>query len=714
MFKNTAYQTESTTRRPRGMGLVFPLLLALSLSCNFLTQSLPDSIGTGALSAEATSPVSVHIEWQAVPGASGYKLEGRYGSEFFPIADLPGDQTSYDHFVVPGSAEIAYRLNADENEIGAMTVRMPELDPNPLVVQTSLAGMGGVPEMGSGAMPTFDPSTIPEFDPNTLPSFDPNLIPGFDPSLLTPPASDSDPGSTPDPLAASGPPYTAQEIGPEGGTLTVKGLNGVTYTLVLPAGAVDQTTAVALWPAQDIGDLPFSSGLLGAVQVWPQIPFDTPLTLTIELPETGAASPKTGFSVMSGSNELFMVPIQTDGEIAYTYRVHWGDTFGLASATPQEIRDQAARIPTDSGAQMAQLIATLRSLSVDSGPQSEGILADQLLEGLLAQLDRIEVRAPIQGSASDDVYLISASRRDAGSGNGQRSQAAREVSNAVDTARSFFNEFAYGSSSGADSVSGVRDRLVAKIKAFVRKTELACLTEDAFYVTYLMNKLEWARVNAHPSQNFWAWLAEGYGPADTLKPCTFELEITSKVNLETRIAIGLVINSFEVSTPQPIKLKLGYRENSMFLYGVGPIQYDKFTATVPRCTPIEVSPYPEASLWIEDLSIEFDEDGNLSDFVLRRVRGNSLSSSTGSAGGTIFDLSGCNPKINFSDPPEPWTGAFMSSVELYRVYDMWEIGGSPPFFTATNSEFRRISGRIPFTDIIETTSLRLSLFGPDE
>src|SRR5688572_15707867 len=103
---------------------LFIVLLIFSLSCNFLTQALPTAVvgtagtvATGNLSAEATSPASVKLEWKAVSGASAYQLEARYGMEFFPVATLSADQTSYEHFVVPGSTEITYRLSAG-SEIG--------------------------------------------------------------------------------------------------------------------------------------------------------------------------------------------------------------------------------------------------------------------------------------------------------------------------------------------------------------------------------------------------------------------------------------------------------------------------------------------------------------------------------------------------------------------------------------------------------------------
>src|SRR5688572_15326932 len=114
------------------------LLLAFSLACAAVGQVLPVG-GAQAFSAQAGSPALVSLEWPAMAGAEGYLLEGRYGTgEFFEVAQPGAGATGFTHFVVPGSAQVSYRLSAvtdgNNKEVGSLDVEIPALAPNPLVI----------------------------------------------------------------------------------------------------------------------------------------------------------------------------------------------------------------------------------------------------------------------------------------------------------------------------------------------------------------------------------------------------------------------------------------------------------------------------------------------------------------------------------------------------------------------------------------------------
>src|SRR5688572_27834777 len=116
------------------------LLLVFSLACAAAGQLVPQGGGGAqAFSAQAWSPAVVSLQWPAVSGAEGYLLEGRYGtSEFCEVARPGAGATSFTHFVVPGSAQVSYRLSAvtagENKEVGSLDVEIPALAPAPLVI----------------------------------------------------------------------------------------------------------------------------------------------------------------------------------------------------------------------------------------------------------------------------------------------------------------------------------------------------------------------------------------------------------------------------------------------------------------------------------------------------------------------------------------------------------------------------------------------------
>jgi hypothetical protein len=226
---------------------------------------------SGPFSAVATSAISVNLAWDPVEGASGYRVENQFGdSEWFVLAELGADATSYEAFLAPSDMELNYRLTplTGETEVKALnaSVTTPPVVPNPYSVVATIEQ----PDYSNLGL------NIPGFDPNT---FDPST---FDPSTLDLSALDSenfDPASLM-PVSVSSLAY----IGPEGGNLSVTGKNDVVYTLEVPPGALSFTTSFVLTPVADIQGYPFSGGWSAAVSIQPEgIYFEIPAKLTIEL-----------------------------------------------------------------------------------------------------------------------------------------------------------------------------------------------------------------------------------------------------------------------------------------------------------------------------------------------------------------------------------------------------------------------------------------------
>ena len=245
-------------------------VLLVSLSCMSTTQVSNDSGQTqvpqlsSPFAAEATSPMSVQLAWQPVTGVQKYLLAVRLGdSEFIPIAELPADQTSFEDFPVPDSSELTYRLQAvtssATSDVGTATVTTSEVEPNPLTVQANdYAPIVWAP-------PTPDPN-------------DPNI----DPSIYFPPGFDPDNPEDFDPASAMQQVETSGEIGPEGGTLSITTPDNITYELIIPPDALEESTLISLIPIETIDGLPFDGGLQGAVRIEPDgLMLDLPATLRI-------------------------------------------------------------------------------------------------------------------------------------------------------------------------------------------------------------------------------------------------------------------------------------------------------------------------------------------------------------------------------------------------------------------------------------------------
>jgi hypothetical protein len=256
--------------------LVVSTAILLIMACSVTTQtsSREDTsagqitAGSEDFGAEATSANSVLLIWPAAAGAEKYLLDLEMDSgEFLPVAELAADQTSYEHIGVPEAFKLTYRLRvqtASETSAGlTLTITTPEATPDPLSVQGA-----------EYANITWEPPTPDPSDP--IP--DPSLYypPGFDPEH----PEDFDPSSLMVPVRTSG------EIGPEGGRLSITTPDGITLELIIPPGALEDSTNIQLIPIETIGGLPFTGGLAGAVRIEPDgLLLEVPATLRITRPD---------------------------------------------------------------------------------------------------------------------------------------------------------------------------------------------------------------------------------------------------------------------------------------------------------------------------------------------------------------------------------------------------------------------------------------------
>lgn len=241
------------------------LVLALLQACILTDGLLPDGRNPGlaptatrvpfvaendgppGFRAELSSPDIVLLTWEVVPEAVGYKVQVVFdGLEPLTVAYLPQEATHFEHFLAPEASLLTYRLQtvAAGGPAGASSLQVETQGhaPNPLTVQAAFSETGIVSAV----------------------------------------------------------------IGPAGGTLETVDGRGLTYTLVIPPGAIRTDLEISMTPVSAIDGWPLDGDFLGAVRLEPEgWLLDEVATLTIH----GAAASNPGLTTVGfafdGAGEEF-------------------------------------------------------------------------------------------------------------------------------------------------------------------------------------------------------------------------------------------------------------------------------------------------------------------------------------------------------------------------------------------------------------------------
>jgi hypothetical protein len=677
------------------MSVLLALMVA-TLACGTAVPQGPEASAQG-FSADVRSPASVGLAWEPVDGASGYSLAASYGpADFLPVANLPADQLSFTHFVVPGAAQVVYRLSATigdgHSEVGTLDVSLPGFSPNALVVQPSAFAPPAPAFPQIPALPTVDPSNP-----------DPSAIATAMASL----------GSlNPDDFMAQVetlPEFPRTEIGPEGGVVSLTDPNGVIYTLTFPVDAVQAPTAITLVPIESVVNLPFAGGLLAGVKVLPPIPFGGPAKLTISLPPSSppASAPlMVGFNVSGSSSEFSLAPVSDAGPNAYILDVYWGDTLGLAAATLDEIEDQAARMPTDPQAQMAQQLAALRAADLERTVEGDYKIAAQVLQGLVAQVDAL-ANGPSRRGGAGLAAPANAPRRVAG----LQYETAVKLFSALFWAEPIWNWLNEllppgtpppPGSEVARTIGEFRTRIIEEmtpaIKAYMDDHD-GCRTGLGLFAETFRQMLR------SPKTPFQQALAteyrKRYGPPPDLQ-CEFRFQVSRSSIREFLPSqgggLGDLGDSIRIYTvhSEPWSLDLAVREGRLLLRGPVGTQYDAWEWTLNKCPPtVQVHPFPTSLVWITDLSLVFDDDDRVSDFVLQGVAPDRVGGSGDGRGEMDTPSPGQCRLIEVNagtNPTDVWGIAFSTLHNPGSHLDNWVIEGEDSY-VATDTISGRIEGR---------------------
>lgn len=129
-------------------------------------------------------------------------------------------------------------------------------------------------------------------------------------------------------------------ISPDGGSLTATAADGTQFTLQVPAGALIDSQTLGLTPVASIQGLPFSGGLIDAVQLEPEgLGLSGPATLTLRPPATLDAK-AVGFGYQGQGQDFHLEPVQGTSTMVFTLTHFSG--YGDGSGSPS---DASAVVP---------------------------------------------------------------------------------------------------------------------------------------------------------------------------------------------------------------------------------------------------------------------------------------------------------------------------------------------------------------------------------
>jgi hypothetical protein len=180
-----------------------------------------------------------------------------------------------------------------------------------------------------------------------------------------------------------------------GGTVTATGADGTTYTLDVPAGALDDDEAVTLTPLTSVGGFAVGEAIVAGVDAAPSgLLFAKHATLTIELPRAPAGR-LVGFSYDGSGTDFDQTLVVTDGRLARIQVGHFSG-FGAGGEHSPELTALLSRSPSAASLAFANQFLALGQRGVtDPEPYAD----------VLRRWYRTVVRPGLAGAVGSDPRL---------------------------------------------------------------------------------------------------------------------------------------------------------------------------------------------------------------------------------------------------------------------------------------------------------------------
>jgi hypothetical protein len=186
----------------------------------------------------------------------------------------------------------------------------------------------------------------------------------------------------------------------EGGSVTATGADGTTYTLDVPAGALDGDETITLTPLTAVGGFTVGEAILAGVDAEPSgLVFTKPATLSIVLPHPPAAR-LAGFTYEGDGTEFAGTLVATAGRTARIQVGHFSG-FGAGTEHSPELTAILSRSPSHASQSFADQFLAL----ADQGVSDPAAYAD-VVRRWYARV----VRPGLAGAVGSDPRLRQALR----------------------------------------------------------------------------------------------------------------------------------------------------------------------------------------------------------------------------------------------------------------------------------------------------------------
>jgi hypothetical protein len=209
-------------------------------------------------------------------------------------------------------------------------------------------------------------------------------------------------------------------ISTDGGRLDAIASDGVLYSLLVPAGALERATRITMTPLRGVGGLPFAGGLVGGVQLGPDgLELARPASLIISGERIRTAPGQVAFGYHGAGRGLHLepffrrLPAEAQGEGFDPSRqvvlpvMHFSGA-GVAPATTLEAARQLRYGAMEARDRLAQQTADVIAKERDRQLQGQGedpADLSRLLEGNLgAYLEQVVIPEAAAASFSDAMF----------------------------------------------------------------------------------------------------------------------------------------------------------------------------------------------------------------------------------------------------------------------------------------------------------------------
>jgi CARDB len=197
-----------------------------------------------------------------------------------------------------------------------------------------------------------------------------------------------------------------KRLGAAGGSISVTAANGTKLTLALPADALVGDVDITVTPLAGIDGLPFSGGLVGAVDLAPSgLLLQVPGTLTIEPAGPLPVDQQAPFGYLGNGQDFHSAPTTLDPGSLELPISHFSGG-GAARGTEAERDAQQQRTPRDSSARTAQdlagAIGDLRDGKIDRNEFND------LVEQVLRERFVAGLRPLMEAAKTDDSLALTA------------------------------------------------------------------------------------------------------------------------------------------------------------------------------------------------------------------------------------------------------------------------------------------------------------------